>query len=194
MKWGNSKYALLALIIIAFAESSFFPIPPDILLIAMAVAAPNKAFKYAGFTSLFSVIGGVAGFFIGYGLMEAIGWPIINFYHLKPLFEGLFAKFIQFNFWAVFIAALTPIPYKVFTIAAGAAATSAAMTTPFGEYFATFMAASILGRSLRFFALSTLIYFFGEKIKNWIDKYFNWACAGLVVLLFGGFAVIKYVF
>lgn len=193
MKWADSKYAVTALILVAFAESSFFPVPPDILLIAMCMAATKKSFIYAGYTSLFSVLGGIAGFFIGYGLFHAIGLPILNFYGLKPWFDKLSLTFAEYNFWAVFIAALTPIPYKVFTITAGAVAANPSLNVPFNSFFITFLIASITGRSLRFFGVGALIYYFGEPVKKWIDKYFNWAVLALVVLLIGGFLLIKYV-
>ncbi len=193
MKWGESKYAVLALCIISFAEASFFPVPPDILLIAMCLSKPKKSFLYAGYTSIMSVTGGVAGFFIGYSLMTSVGIPILKFYGLMDWFNQLSVTFAKFNFWAVFIAALTPIPYKVFTITAGAVAANPELSVPFAGYFATFMLASISGRSIRFFGVSTLIYYFGKKVKEWIDKYFNWAALGLACLLVGGFLLIKYV-
>jgi len=192
LKWADSKYAVVALIIIAFAESSFFPVPPDILLVAMAVANAKKSFLYATYTSVFSVLGGIAGFFIGYALMDLIGWPIIKFYNAEEFFNIVFKKYEENVFLAVFTAAFTPIPYKVFTITAGAACTKMASSN-FLHFFILFLLGSVLGRSGRFFGVSTLIYFFGEKIKTWIDKYFNWLCVGLVVLLIGGFLLIKYV-
>lgn len=184
LHWAETPYGSLALIILAFAESSFFPVPPDVLLIALAISIPKRSFFYAFECSVSSVIGGIFGYLIGIALMDVIGWRIIDFYNARELFTQLFEKFNQYNFWAVLIAAITPIPYKVFTIAAGAA----------NATFWVFLVASVLGRSIRFFMVGTLIYIFGERIKNFIDRYFNWLSILFVVLLIGGFLVIKYVF
>jgi len=183
LSWAETPYGTLALILLAFAESSFFPVPPDVLLIALAISIPKKAFYYALAASVASVVGGVLGYYIGIGLMEVIGWKIIHFYHAEDLFTQLFDTFRKYNFWAVLTAALTPIPYKVFTISAGAAKAN----------FTVFMIASILGRSTRFFLVSALIFFFGEGIRDFIDKYFNILSIVFVVLLIGGFLLIKYV-
>jgi len=184
LHWAETPYGSLALIILAFAESSFFPVPPDVLLIALAISIPKKSFFYALETTVSSVVGGILGYYIGIALMDIIGWKIIDFYNARELFTQLFQTFNEYNFWAVLIAAITPIPYKVFTISAGAA----------NANFGVFMLASIMGRSFRFFAVGTLIYIFGERIKNFIDKYFNWLSILFVVLLVGGFIIIKYVF
>lgn len=184
LHWAETPYGSLALIILAFAESSFFPVPPDVLLIALAISIPRRSFFYALETSIASVIGGMFGYYIGLALMDFIGWRIIDFYNARALFTELFKTFNEYNFWAVLIAAITPIPYKVFTISAGAA----------NANFVVFMLASIIGRSIRFFAVGSLIFIFGERIKNFIDKYFNWLSIVFVVLLIGGFLLIKYVF
>lgn len=184
LHWAETPYGSLALILLAFAESSFFPVPPDVLLIALAISIPKKSFFYAMVTTVSSVIGGMLGYYIGMALMDIIGWKIIDFYHARELFTELFKTFNEYNFWAVLIAAITPIPYKVFTISAGAANAS----------FGVFMLASIIGRSIRFFAVGTLIYIFGERIKNFIDKYFNWLSILFMILLIGGFVLVKYVF
>jgi len=184
LHWAETPYGTIALLILAFSESSFFPVPPDVLLIALAISIPKRAFYYAFNTSVASVVGGILGYYIGIGLMEVVGWKIIHFYHAEELFNQLFETFNKYNFWAVLTAALTPIPYKVFTISAGAAKAD----------FGVFMIASILGRSLRFFAVATLIYFFGERINKFIDKYFNILSIVFVILLLGGFLLVKYVF
>ena len=184
LHWAETPYGTLALIVLAFSESSFFPVPPDILLIALAISIPRRAFFYATVTMVASVIGGMLGYTIGIGLMEAVGWKIIHFYHAEELFQELFDTFNKYNFWAVLTAAITPIPYKVFTISAGAAKAD----------FTVFMIASVIGRSIRFFAVGTLIYFFGGKIKYFIDKYFNILSIVFIILLIGGFVIIKYVF
>lgn len=169
---------------LAFAESSFFPVPPDVLLIALAISIPKRSYNYALICSIASIVGGMFGYYIGVALMDIIGWKIIDFYNARDLFSQLFATFNEYNFWAVLIASITPIPYKVFTISAGAA----------NADFGIFMIASLIGRSIRFFAVGTLIYLFGERIKNFIDKYFNWLSVIFVVLLMGGFLIIKYAF
>jgi membrane protein YqaA with SNARE-associated domain len=184
LHWAETPYGSLALIILAFAESSFFPIPPDVLLIALAISIPKRSYSYAFICSAASIIGGIFGYYIGMALMDIIGWKIIDFYSARDLFTRLFATFNEYNFWAVLIAAITPIPYKVFTISAGAANAS----------FGVFMIASIIGRSIRFFAVGTLIYFFGERIKSFIDKYFNLLSLVFIVLLIAGFILIKYAF
>ena len=184
LHWAETPYGSLALIILAFAESSFFPVPPDVLLIALAISIPKKSYFYALQTTVSSVIGGILGYYIGMALMDIIGWRIIDFYNARELFTQLFKTFNDYNFWAVLIAAITPIPYKVFTISAGAASAN----------FGVFMLASIIGRSIRFFAVGTLIYLFGERIRNFIDKYFNLLSIVFVILLVGGFVLIKYVF
>ena len=184
LHWAETPYGTLALVLLAFAESSFFPVPPDVLLIALAISIPRRAFFYATAAAVASVLGGILGYFIGMALMEVVGWKIIHFYHAEDLFEQLFETFKRYNFWAVLTAALTPIPYKVFTISAGAAKAQ----------FSIFMIASVLGRSLRFFTVSALIYFFGKRIKDFIDRYFNLLSVLFVILLIGGFVLIKYVF
>lgn len=184
LHWAETPYGSLALIMLAFAESSFFPVPPDVLLIALAISIPKRSYNYALICSIASIVGGMFGYYIGVALMDIIGWKIIDFYNARDLFSQLFATFNEYNFWAVLIASITPIPYKVFTISAGAA----------NADFGIFMIASLIGRSIRFFAVGTLIYLFGERIKNFIDKYFNWLSVIFVVLLMGGFLIIKYAF
>jgi membrane protein YqaA with SNARE-associated domain len=184
LHWAETPYGTLALVLLAFSESSFFPVPPDVLLIALAISITRRSFYYAFIASVFSILGGMLGYHIGRGLMEVVGWKIIHFYHAEELFEQLFETFKRYNFWAVLTAALTPIPYKVFTISAGAAKAD----------FSVFMIASIIGRSLRFFAVAALIFFFGERIKRAIDRYFNLLSIVFVILLIGGFLLIKKVF
>ncbi len=184
LHWAETPYGTLALILLAFSESSFFPIPPDVLLIALAISIPRRSLFYAFIATMSSVTGGILGYYIGSGLMQVVGYKIIQFYHAEELFIQLSDTFNQYNFWAVLVAAITPIPYKVFTIAAGAT----------NANFGVFMMASILGRSFRFFAVGTLIFLFGERIKNFIDKYFNLLSILFMVLLIGGFLLIKYVF
>ena len=182
LHWAHTPYATSALVLNSFAESSFFPIPPDVLLIALSVSRRKKALYYALMTTVASVAGGILGYYIGAALMDAVGWPIIKFYHKEEIFQKLIEMFRENSFWAVLIAALTPIPYKIFTIAAGASA----------SLFSQFLIASILGRSIRFLALGILIYIFGEKIKIFIDKYFNLLSILFVVLLVLGVILVKF--
>lgn len=182
LHWAHTPYATPALILNSFSESSFFPIPPDVLLIALSVSRRRKAVFYAFVTTVASVLGGILGYYIGVALMEVIGWPIIKFYQKEALFHQLIELFRENSFWAVLIAALTPIPYKIFTIAAGASE----------SLFGQFVLASVLGRAARFMALGILIYFFGEHIKVFIEKYFNLLSILFVVLLIVGVILMKF--
>ncbi len=184
LHWAETPYGVPALFLLAFAESSFFPVPPDVLLIALAISIPARAFRFAFVCSLGSVLGGILGYSIGFEFYDLIGKPIIEFYHGQEKFEEIRQLYDQYGTWAVFIAGLTPIPYKVFTIASGV----------FNFKFVTFMLASIVSRSLRFFAVSALIWFFGPKIKHFIDKYFNLLVMAFTIALIGGFVLLKYVF
>lgn len=178
--WANHPYGSVALFAIAFAESSFFPIPPDVLLMALALGKTQAAFRFALICSVGSVLGGLAGYYIGWQLMEAVGQPILEFYNAQDKFAQVQQQFLEYGGWAVAIAGFTPIPYKVFTIASGAAQLS----------LLTFMLASVLSRSARFFLVSGLIYYFGPTIKAFIDKYFNILTIVFTVLVLLGFLVI----
>jgi membrane protein YqaA with SNARE-associated domain len=182
LHWAHTPYGAPALFLLAFAESSFFPIPPDVLLIALAVSRPTKAFRFALICTVGSVLGGALGYGLGLFFMESIGQRIVEFYGAQGIYEKLAEQFQAFNFWAVFIAAVTPIPYKIFTLAAGACKVN----------FGVFLAASVLGRSARFLLVAALLWWKGETIKGWLDRYFNWAVTAFTVLLIGGFVVIKW--
>ena len=184
MQWAESPYGTWALFWLALAESSFFPIPPDVLLMALSLSKPSKAFLYAGVSSLGSVIGGVIGYFLGFGFMEAVGNPILHFYGAMEKFDTIRELYNNYDAWAVAIAGFTPIPYKVFTIAAGACEIN----------LAVFIVASLLSRSARFFIVAGLIYRFGKPVKGFIDKYFNLLTIVFVVLLVAGFALVKLFF
>lgn len=174
--------ATWTLFIIAFAESSFFPIPPDVLLIALAMLVPTKAFWNALVCSAGSILGGMFGYFIGLEFFELLGRPIIDFYSLQAQYDAVRVLFQENAFASIAVAGFTPIPYKLFTIAAGA----------FDINFATFVAASAVSRPARFFLVAALFYWFGPRIKPVIDKYFEWLTLAFMVLLIGGFIVIKY--
>jgi membrane protein YqaA with SNARE-associated domain len=171
-----------ALFLIAFAESSFFPIPPDVLLIALALAIPLRAFSYALICSVGSVLGGMFGYLIGLEFYEVVGQRIIQLYGLEEQYLAVKLLYDKNAFFAIAVAGFTPIPYKVFTIAAGA----------FKVSFETLVMASAVSRPARFFLVAALFYFAGPKIKPVIDKYFELATIVFVVLLIGGFVVIKY--
>jgi membrane protein YqaA with SNARE-associated domain len=184
LHWSTTKYALPALAILSFAESSFFPIPPDVLLIAMVVAVPIKAFRYAAVCSVASVLGGMFGYLLGWQFMEMVGTPIVNFYHLQAQWDKIGGWYEEYNAWAVGAAGFTPLPYKVFTLAAGA----------FQINFPVFVLASLVSRSARFFIVAGLIWKFGAPIKVFIEKYFNILSIVFIVLLFAGFVLVKYIF
>lgn len=186
LHWAATPYGTLALFCLAFAESSFFPIPPDVLLLALCIATPRHSFRYALLTSVGSVSGGVLGYGIGHGLWGAVS---DYFFRYVPGFtEAVFAKvqilFANYDFWTVFTAGFTPIPYKVITIGAGV----------FEINFIVFVFASIIGRSLRFFLVAGLIYRYGPAVRDFIEKYFNLLTLIFMILLIGGFLVIKHFF
>ncbi len=182
LHWAETPYAVPALFILSFAESSFFPVPPDVLLIALAISIPARSFRYALICSVASVLGGVLGYAIGLFGYEAIGRPIVELYHGQKVMEMIKVQYDIYGFWGVLAAAITPIPYKVFTISSGF----------FQFNFLSFMVASIVGRSFRFFLVAGLIWKFGSPIREFIDKYFNMLSYAFIVLLIGGFIVIRY--
>jgi membrane protein YqaA with SNARE-associated domain len=184
LHWAHTPYGTPALSVLATAESSFFPIPPDPLLMALAMSRPDRSLWYAFVCSVSSVIGGALGYLIGWQL-----WAVVSdffFTHVPgfthEVFDIVARKYNENAFLAVFTAAFTPIPYKVFTIAGGV----------FQINFVEFMIASIVGRSMRFFVVAGLIWKFGASIKATIDKYFDWMALGFTALLVLGFVVIKY--
>jgi membrane protein YqaA with SNARE-associated domain len=182
LHWAETPYGSWALFLLAFSESSFFPIPPDILLIALAVAIPKKSLKYALICSAGSVLGGCFGYLIGWQFMASVGTRIVDFYGLTPKIEYIEVLYNKYDAWAVGIAGFTPIHYKVFTIAAGA----------FKINFSVFVMASLVSRSARFFLVGGLIYIFGPGIQSFIDKYFNILAILFTALLIAGFLIIKY--
>ncbi|MBA3018995.1 MAG: DedA family protein [Proteobacteria bacterium] len=184
LHWAETPYGTWALFLLAFCESSFFPIPPDILLIALSVSIPKKSFKYAAVCTAGSLMGGCLGYLIGWQFMVSIGEKIIQFYGLTHKMQYIKDIYMQYDAWAIGIAGFTPIPYKVFTISAGA----------FEINFTVFIIASAVSRAARFFLVGGLIYIFGPKIQAFIDKYLNVLAIAFVVLLVAGFAIIKIFF
>lgn len=182
--WAETPYGTPALFVISFAESSFFPIPPDVLQIALSVSKPRRALFYAAVSCIASVLGGILGWYIGHALWGAIGdW---FFAHVPGFTRETFAlvesKYQENAFFAIFTAAFTPIPYKVFTIAAGV----------FEIALPTLLVASAFGRGGRFFLVGGLIFFFGPKVKELLEKYFELATIVLVLLGTLGFLAVKY--
>lgn len=182
LSWADSKYAAIALFLLAFIEASFFLIPPDPLLIALAVSRPKKAWKYALICTAGSVLGALLGWFIGFALYDLVGRRIIEGFGYQNYFTLVGNLYQQNAFWFIFTAAFTPIPYKVFTIAAGV----------WNISIPVLLLASVLGRGGRFFIVAGLIYLFGPKIKDFIDKYFELLTVAVLVLIVAGFFVIRY--
>jgi len=182
LHWAATPYAVPALVGLAFAESSFFPVPPDVLLIAMTFAAPKRWARYALWCSLASVVGGMLGYLIGWGLWDTVGKPIVDFYHGQELMARIQHWYDTYGFWGVLVAAVTPIPYKVFTIASGW----------FHFDFPQFVLASAIGRPFRFFLVAGLIGALGERVKPFLEEQLEWALLALAVLGVGGFLAIKY--
>jgi Predicted membrane protein len=178
--FAETPYGSWALFLLAFAESTFFPVPPDILLIALAVSIPSRAFRYALICSVGSVLGGVIGYIIGYRFMEVIGFGILNFYGLAEKYQKVAELYNRYNVWVVGVAGFTPIPYKVFTISAGA----------FKINFFLFLLASLISRSARFFLVAGLIYIFGKEIRVFIERYFNILAVIFALLLVAGFILL----
>ncbi len=183
MSWAHSKYSVPALFALSFAESSIFPIPPDVLQIALTLERRNRAFYYAFVTLVGSVLGALLGYLIGIAFWEATEDFFLWFVFSRTVFNAVMGLYQNWNFWIVFVAAFTPIPYKIITIAAGV----------FKINLFMFVIASIVGRAARFFLVGGLLYWFGESVRNFIDKYFNLLSIVFTVLLVGGFVLIKYV-
>lgn len=187
LSWGESRWGALALFCFAFAESSFFPIPPDVLLIALCLGAVKRSFRFAAICTAASVLGAVAGYSIGYFAWQtATGeyTTLANFFfnHVFSVeaFESVGALYDKYNFWIVFTAGFTPLPYKIFTITGGL----------FDINFVMFIIASIISRGMRFFLVAGLIWKFGAPIKGFIDKYFNLLAVAFTVILIGSFFLV----
>ena len=181
LHWSETKYGLPALFFIAFIESSVFPIPPDVLLIALAFGTPTKAFRFALACTFGSVLGGMFGYFIGMAFYDVIGIRILEFYGFLDKFSMVKGLYDKYDVWIVAIAGFTPIPYKVFTIASGV----------FGMNFPEFVLVSFFSRGARFFIVAALLRKFGPPIKKFIDKYFDILSIAFVVILVLGFIVVK---
>mgnify|MGYP000190694861 CR=1 FL=1 len=181
LSWADTKYGVPVLAIVSFAESSFFPVPPDPLLMALSLGKPKKAFWYAFVCSAMSVLGGIAGYFIGWALWDLMSGFFLTYVFSQEAFDYVGKLYQQNEFLAVLGAAITPIPYKVFTVTAGV----------FQISLISLIIASAIGRSARFFIEAALIYFFGEKIRYFIDKYFNLLLTLFFILIVLGFVIVK---
>ena len=180
---ARHPHALWALGFVAFIESSVFPIPPDVLMIAMIVARPSRAFVIAAVATLASVAGGLAGYWIGYGAFETLGRPVLEFYGKDAYFEEFQTRYNAWGAWAVLIAGVTPFPYKVITILSGVTALS----------LPVFIMASLVARALRFFVVAALLWKFGAPIRDFIEARLGLAFSVLMALLVGGFVVVRYI-
>lgn len=183
LSWAHRPAGVWALALIAFFESSIFPLPPDILQMALCLSKPKRSFYFALLGTVGSVAGAALGYAIGYFLYETVGGKIIGMYHLQTTFEKVGGYYREGAFYYIFLAAFTPIPFKVFTITAGVY--HAYITLPM------LLFASFVGRASRFFLVGALIYFYGAKIKEFIDRYFNWLTLVFGLLLVGGFFLLK---
>lgn len=172
--------AMWALVAVSFAESSFFPIPGDVLMIPMMLARPRDAWRIAAVATISSVAGGLLGYAIGFYGFNLIGRPILEFYHVMHGYDALKAGFAQWGVWIIIIKGLTPIPYKLVTIASGVA---------HFDLFA-FIGASIISRSIRFFLIAALLWWFGPSVRDFIERRLMLVTSVFAVGLVGGFAII----
>ena len=182
LSWAERPGGSWALFFIAFIESSVFPVPPDVLLIALSVGAPKKAFRFASICSLGSVLGGMLGYLIGYAAWKAVKGIFIPYLFSQAAFDKVQELYQGNTFLAILTAAFTPIPYKVFTVAAGV----------FEVSFMTLVLASAMGRSARFFLVGGTIFLFGASVRTLIEKYFDWLAWALLGLGVAGFLAVKY--
>ena len=182
MRLSAGRHAPSALAAVSFAESSFFPIPPDVMLVPMVLADRRKAWWFATIATIASVAGGIAGYYIGYFLLEAVGKPILSFYGKSQSLTEFTKAFTDYGFWILVTKGMTPIPYKVLTIAAGVAKMNLAL----------FIGASVVARATRFFLVAGLLYFFGEPIRDFIEKRLVLVTTVVAVSIVAGFVVLKY--
>lgn len=177
MRWAKHRLAPAMLAVLTFAESVFFPIPPDVLLAPMVLAKPNKAWWYASLTTIASVFGGIAGYWLGYFLFEPLIQPVITEWDYQAKFDQVLLWFEQWGIWVVFLAGFSPIPYKLFTVSAGLLHMA----------FVPFVIASTIGRGLRFFLVAGIIFWGGEKmeqkIRQWVDV-LGWALVAIIVIVY----------
>jgi len=177
-----TKQAPWWLAAVAFAESSFFPIPPDALLVPMALARPDKAWRFALICTIASICGGALGYFIGYAVFDQLAKPVLQLYGYGEKFAAFQAMYAHWGLWVILIKGLTPIPYKIVTIASGAAKFN----------FWMFMAASTVTRGARFFLVAKLLHFWGEPVRDFIDRRLTLVTTAVAVGIIGGFAALRW--
>ncbi|MBU0482089.1 MAG: DedA family protein [Proteobacteria bacterium] len=182
MDWLKTPYGVWVLFLVAVAESSFFPIPPDVFLMALCISSPERSFRYGAICTAGSVLGGILGYALGFWFMDLVGARIIEIYGLGGKYELVQGLYQKYDAWAVGAAGFTPLPYKLFTITAGA----------FRIDFSTFVIVSFFARSARFAMVAGLIYFFGAPIRSFIERYLNILTIIFLVLLVLGFAAVKW--
>jgi membrane protein YqaA with SNARE-associated domain len=176
------RHAMAAMALISFAESSFFPLPPDVLLVPMTLAQPRRAWLIAAVCTITSVVGGYVGYAIGYFLFDAIGRPLLEFYHAMDRYEAFKSAFAEWGAWIIVLKGLTPIPFKLVTIASGAAQFN----------LVAFTLAALVSRSLRFFLLAALLWRFGEPIREFIERRLMLVTSLVAAALVGGFVLLHY--
>lgn len=180
-RWVQGPYAFPITILIAFCESSFFPIPPDVGFIPIITHDRSRAWWLALYATIASVLGGIVGYFIGVYLFDIVGEPILKFYGLTDHFEDLRQKFNNYGFWLLLLKGITPIPYKLMTVSSGV----------FGFSLWQFIVASIIARGGRFFMLSAGLWYLGPKIKSYMNRFLGWIVLGIVIKIVVGVAIIK---
>jgi membrane protein YqaA with SNARE-associated domain len=181
LRLGSTRHAVWVLAAVAFVESSVFPIPPDILLIPMILAVRERAWMLAGICTVTSVLGGFLGYAIGALLFDTIGQPIIDFYHFDEAFSRFTERYNEAGAWIVAFFGITPFPYKVITIASGVT-----NLDPF-----VFGIASLVSRGLRFFIVAALLWYFGQPIRRFVERYLPWVVLAFCILLVAGFIALK---
>ena len=183
IRLAGSRYAIPAMAVVSFAESSFFPIPPDVMLVPMVLANRRKAFTIALVCTVCSVLGGLLGYAIGFYFFETLGAWVVKAYGLQSGLDKFRQGFAEYGTWIILIKGLTPIPYKIVTIASGAAAFN----------FPLFIAASVLTRGVRFFLVATLLHFFGPAVRLFIERRLTLVTSLLALGVVAGFVVLRYV-
>jgi membrane protein YqaA with SNARE-associated domain len=181
MSWADHPRALWVLAFVSFIESSVFPIPPDVLMIPMILAAPRRAWLIAGVALIFSVLGGLLGYLIGTIAFETIGQPILAALGKTDAMQAFNTRFNDFGFWAVLTAGITPFPFKVITIMSGVS----------GLPLSTFIVTSFVARGLRFFLVAALLWKFGIPVRAFIERRLGWMFLLFLVILFGGFFIVS---
>jgi len=184
MRNAEGPHAWRALALVSFAESSFFPIPPDLMLLPMVLARPKMAFKLAAWCTLWSVLGGIVGYAIGALLFDSVGQWLVRLYHLQDGMADFQTWYAKNGAWVILLKGLTPIPYKLVTITSGFAHFNLVL----------FILLSVITRGARFGVLSGLLYWKGEAIRPFIEKYLEWVLLGFLAIIVAGVVLVKYVF